>query len=103
MRLEVVADGLLLLCWTQLAIDTTILSALKRDRGVRRGGELTRGVVTTSKHPKSLDSEVTRDRVVLATEVMSRWSHQTFQFLIALAQQNCREAPFPLQKCAKVA
>ena len=86
-----------------LAIDTTIVSALKRDCGVRRGGKLTRGVATTSIYLSCLESEVTRDRKVLETEVVSRWSRQTLQFLIALTQANCREAPFPLQGSAKVA
>ena len=98
MRLEVVADGLHLLFGTQLAIDTSIVSGLKRDREIRRGDELTSGVITISIYPKSLDSEVTRDRTMLTTEVMSKWSHQTLQFLIALTQANCREASFPMQR-----
>ena len=51
-RLEDVADGLLLLNGTRLAIDTTIVSALKRDRGVRRGCEHTSGVAIISIYPE---------------------------------------------------
>ena len=80
-RLEVVADGLTAFRGAQLAIDTTLVSALRRD-GTARPGAATRAGVTWAAasrkrertHPE-LTGEGSRTRLgVLATEVGGRWS-----------------------------
>ena len=49
-RLEVVADGLSLFGWAQLAIDTTLVSALRRDCTAREAAANRNGVAIRSAH-----------------------------------------------------
>ena len=99
-RLEVVADGLTAFRGAQLAIDTTLVSALRRD-GTARPGAVTRaGVALAAARRKKertypeLTGEGGRARlVVLAAEVGSRWSVETAQFLVALSNAKAESVP----------
>ena len=94
-RLEVIANGL------HLAVDTTLVSALRGDGTLRRGANRHAGVALREARSRKertypeLAREGGRARlVVLAGEVGSRWSSETQEdFLCALAQAKARSAP----------
>ena len=93
-RLEVVADGLPLFHGAQLAIDTTMVSAVRGDAGPLSGWMVqlwcTRGA---GKHvPRALGSGRAR-LVVLACEVGGRWSVESVSFLSQLAKAKVRHEP----------
>ena len=96
-RLEVVANGLTLWQGAQLAIDTTMVSPMRRDgtalKEARRRKERT--------YPE-LAGEKAR-LVVLGAGVGGRWSAETAQLLSALAKARAREVPFILQARAEAA
>ena len=87
-RLEVVADGLPLHGRAQLAIDTTLVSALTRDGTARPGADRHDGVALAEARRRKertypeLSGEGGRARlVVLAAEVGGRWSDEARTFL----------------------
>ena len=89
---EVVADGLTAFRGAQLAIDTTLVSALRRDGTARLGAATRAGVALAAARRKKertypeLTGEGGRARlVVLAAEVGGRLSAETAQFLVALS------------------
>ena len=109
-RLEIVADGLTLWRGAQLAVDTTMVSSLRRDgppmpRAANHDGaalEAARRKKETT-YPE-LAGEGGRARlVVLAAEVGGRWNVETAQFLTALARARAQEVPFVLQGRAEAA
>ena len=93
-RLEVVADGLTLWQGAQLAMDTTLVSPLRRDGSARP---------RAADHGAALDEpELSGDGgrarlVVLAAEVGGRWSSETANFLVSLAKAKALASPLVLQ------
>ena len=109
-RLEVVADGLPLFHGAQVALDTTLVSPLRRDGtphtrcavedGValmqaRRGKERT--------YPELSGAHGRARLVVLACEVGGRWSSETQPFLRQLAKAKTRHVPPALRTSARLA
>ena len=109
-RLEVVAYGLPLFGGAQLAIDATLVSAIKRD-GTSRSGAATRdrAALSAARRRKvrtylELSGEDGRCRlVVLGGEVAGRWSSETRQFLTAPSRAKVRNALEVLRKSAETA
>ena len=104
-RLEVVADGLSLFGGAQLAIDTTLISALRRDGTAREGAANRNGVAIRSAHrrkertyPELVGAGGRARLVILAGEVGGRWSPETAHFLRALG-----DVPSILQASVEVA
>ena len=109
-RLEIVADGLTLWRGAQLAVDTTMVSPLRRDgsptpRAANHDGaalEAARRKKETT-YPE-LAGEGGRARlVVLAAELGGRWNAETAQFLTAVARARAQEVPLVLQGRAEAA
>ena len=91
-RLEVVADG-----GAQLAIDTTVVSALHADGTTRRRAATHDGVATAEArrrkcrtHPELVGLHGRARLMVLVVEVGGRWSHETQNFLSQLARAKAR-------------
>ena len=98
-RLEVVAVGLTLWQGAQLAIDTTLVSPLRRDGSARPraadhdGAELEEARRRKERTYPELSGDGGRARlVVLAAEVGGRWSVETAQFLVSLAKAKADAA-----------
>ena len=109
-RLEVVADGLPLFGGAQLAIDATLVSAIKRDGTARAGAATTDGAALSAARRRKVRTypELSGDGgrcrlVVLGGEVAGRWSSETRQFLTALSRAKSRSAPEVLRKSAETA
>ena len=100
-RLEVVADGLCLHGGAQLAVDTTLVSALARGGSVKRGADRTDGAAPRKEHTHPELAGVGAKLVVFAVEVGGRWPQEPRQFLIALVSAKALSAPFLLQSKAK--
>ena len=95
--LEIVVDGLSMFNGSQLAVDTTLVSPLRRD-GTARPGAATRDCAALrfaqGTHVPRIDREIRRYRlVVLAGEVGGRWSAETQQFLTTLAHARAQSVP----------
>ena len=100
-RLEVVVDGLPLWNGAQLAIDTTMVSLVRRDGCARAGTATTDGkaldVARTQKarrYPELSGENGTACLVVMGTEVGGRWSAEAATFLCGFATAKARDAPF---------
>ena len=95
-RLEVVAEGLSLFGGAQLAIDATLVSALRGDGTARVGAHTPGAALKASRRRKErtypeLAGEWGRARlVVLAGEVGGLWSSETASFFSSLAQHKLR-------------
>ena len=97
-RLEVVVDGLPLWNGAQLAIDTTMVSPVRRDGTARAGTATTNGkaldvarIQKARRYPE-LSGENGRARlVVMGTEVGGRWSAEAATFLSSLATAKARD------------
>ena len=95
-RFEVVVDGLSLFQGAQLAIDTTLVSAVRAEaRAARKGGAAlddarARKEVT---YPELVGEGSRAKLVVLAAEVGGRWSAEAAQFIRALAASKAASAP----------
>ena len=96
-RLEVVADGLPLFGGAQLAIDMTLVSALRSDGSVRRHAADFDGVALEAAcrrrartYPELVGPHCRARLVVLAVEVGGRWSDETRSFLSQLARAKAR-------------
>ena len=109
-RLEVVADGLPLFHGAQLAIDTTMVSAVRRDglprpRSVQDDGT----ALATARRLKErtypeLTGQFGRAKlVVLACEAGGRWSSETQAFLRQLAKFKAQTEALPQQARTKAA
>ena len=103
-RLEVVSDGLPLFGGAQLAIDTTLVSALWRDRTSRPQADSIDGVALAvarrnkaRTYPEFSGGDGRARLVVLAAEVGGRWSEEARKFLGALATAKARSTPVLLQ------
>ena len=109
-RLEVVEDGLPLFGGAQLAIDTTLVSALRRDGTSRPQADSIDGVALAAArrnkartYPELSGGDGRARLVVLAAEVGGRWSEEVRKFLGALATAKARSAPVLLQSSVRAA
>jgi len=109
-RIEVVVDGLPLFHGAQLAVDTILVSALKRNGEPRTGAADVDGAACTAARRRKmrtypeLSGENRRARlVVLALEVGGRWSREACTFVRGLALARAREEPDLLRKRAALA
>ena len=109
-RIEVIADGLTLFQGAQLAIDTTMVSPLRRDGTTRRGAARRPGVALEqarrtkeATYPELAGDEGRARLVVLAAETGGRWSAETAQFLRCLAKAKAETAPVLMQNRVKAA
>ena len=107
-RIEVIADGLTLWQGAQLAIDTTLVSPLRRDGSPRRGAARRAGVALEEARRRKettypqLVGEGGRARlVVLAAETGGRWSDETAHFLRSLAKAKAESVPVLLQNASE--
>ena len=96
-RLEVVVDGLPLFGGAQLAVDTTLVSALHCDGSAIRGAPNSDGIALAlarrrkeRTYPELVGPRHRARLVVLAGEVAGRWSHETQTFLRLLAKARAR-------------
>ena len=96
-RLEVVVDGLPLFGGVQLAVDTTMVSALRGDGTARRLAADVDGVVLEAArkrkartYPELVGVHRRAQLVVIAVEVGGRWSTKTRSFLSQLAKAKAR-------------
>ena len=108
-RLEVVVDGLSLFGGVQLAVDTTVVSALHAHGEARRNAARRDGVALEAARRRKertypeLTTRGGRARlVVLGVEVGGRWSSETRSFLSKLAQDRARSERFLMRKRASV-
>ena len=99
-RLEVVVDGLPLYGGAQLAVDTTLVSALKSDGEPRRGAADRDGVALAAArrdkertYPELVGPGARARLVVLALEVGGRWSEEAKIFVRLLARARARSEP----------
>ena len=109
-RVEIVADGLPLFMGAQLAVDTTIVSVLKRDGSVRSRCATIDGasLEAARRRKEATYPELTgrngRTRlVVLGCEVGGRWSGEAQEFLRSLAKAKARSEPAHLRTTARQA
>ena len=93
-------DGLTLFDGAQLAIDTTLVSPLKRDGTARRRAADHNGAALEEArrkkertYPKLAGDRGLARLVVLAAEVGGRWSGETSNFLSALSKAKAETAP----------
>ena len=95
-RLEVVADGLPLFGGVQLAVDTTLVSAVRGDGQPQRGASNRDGVVLTRSRKKKETTypELVRPGSRAKLEVGGRWSKEARTFVQLLAQARARSEPF---------
>ena len=98
------ADGLSQFGGAQLAIDTTLVSALRRDGTAREGAANRNGVAIRPAHRRKertypeFAGAGGRARLVISVgEVGGRWSPETANFLRALAVGKARNVPDILQ------
>ena len=104
-RLEVVVDGLPLFGAAQLAVDTTLVSALKGNGEPRRRAADWDGVAlaghVASKRGRTqncLIQAAGHSLVVFALEVGGRWSEEARIFIRLLARARVRSEPRLLQR-----
>ena len=107
-RIEVIANGLPLWGGAQLAVDTTLVSALDSAGEPRRYQRRTQGAALRQArrakertYPELLRSPRCR-LVVLAVEVAGRWSPEAAQFVRLLARCRSRAVP-PALRASSVA
>ena len=108
-RIEVIANGLPLWGGAQLAVDTTLVSALDSSGQPRRQQRSTTGaalrIARRAKertYPELLRAERCR-LVVLGIELGGRWSSEAAQFVRMLARSRARSAPHVLRSGATAA
>ena len=103
-RLEVVVDGLSLFGGVQLAVDTTVVSALHANGDARRNAARRDGVALEAarRRKERTYQELTvrggRARLVLGVEVGGRWSTETRSFLSQLAHSRARSERLLMRK-----
>ena len=107
-RLEVVVDGLPLHGGAQLAVDTTVVSALHCDGTARRGAADRDGVALEEArrreertYPELVQPGHRAKLVVLACEVGGRWSLEAVSFIRHLAKARARAEPAVLKRRAE--
>ncbi len=107
-RVEVLAAGLPLFNGAQLAVDTTLVCALRCDGTPRAGADTRDGaaLVAARRRKERTYPELTGERgrarlVVLALEVGGRWSAEAAQWVRLLAQARARTEPRVLRSAAR--
>ena len=107
-RIEIIADGLPLLHGAQLAMDTTMVSALRADGNSRRQSDVLDGAtLMQARRPKKLTypkltDEHGKARLVLpACELGGRWFDETCLFIAGLAWAKARSEPWAVQAAAR--
>ena len=102
-RLEVIANGLPLWGGVQLAVDTTLVSALDASGRPRWHQRRTLGaalriarLAKERTYPERIRAQRCR-LVVLAIEVAGRWSSEAVEFVRLLARSRARSAPAHLR------
>merc|ERR1712078_796363 len=98
-RIEIIATGLPLFGGTQLAVDATLVSAVRSDGTAQPGAAkedgkrlLEAGKRKRRKYPELLETQRCK-LVVAAMEVGGRWSEEAWTFLELLAHAKARSAP----------
>ena len=104
-RLECVVTGLPLYNGAQLAVDTTLVSPLRRNGEPRLRAQREDGAALADarrrKEARYPELRGTRCRlVVTAMEVGGRWSEESYDFLAALTAARARDAPQLLRESA---
>ena len=109
-RLEVVADGLPLFHGAQVAVDTTLVSPLRRDGTPHARCAVEDGVALMQArrrkeqtYPELPGAHGRARLVVLACEVGGRWFSETQAFLGQLAKAKTRHVPPALRTSARLA
>ena len=109
-KLEVVANGLPLFRGAQIAIETTLVSALRSEGSARCHAAFRDGVALAEAlkrkvrtYPELGGGSGRARLVVLAAEVGGRWSCETLQFLKLIANAKSRSAPSPMRGKARAA
>ena len=104
-RVEILADGLPLFGGAQLAVDTTLVSALHCDGSAHSHAANVDGAVLLAArrrkertYPELVTPRARARLVVLAGEVGGRWSEETRRFLSLLAKAKARSEPHILRK-----
>ena len=107
-RIEIIADGLPLFHGAQLAVDTTMVSALRADGNPRHRSDVLDGATLSQARRRKeltypeLTGEHGRARlVVLACEVGGRWSDETCRFIAGLARAKARSEPRAIRAAAR--
>ena len=110
LRLEVVADGLPLFHGAQLAIDTTMVSPVRRDGSPRRqcatrdGAAMAQARARKERtYPELAQAHGRARLVVVACEVGGRWSGEALTFLHLLADAKVRDEPEDFREAIKSA
>ena len=105
-RIEVIADGLPLFHGEQLAVDATLVCALRRDGAARPGAATRDGVALAAArkrkertYPELAGGQGRARLVVLGLEVGGRWSGEAWTFVRLLAKARAREE-LPLMRRA---
>ena len=101
-RLEVVAHGLPLFHGAQLAIDTTMVSPVRRDGSRRQSTTGDGAAMVQSAHPEGQAHGQAR-LVVVACEVGGQWSGEALTFLHLLADAKVRDEPEDFREAIKSA
>jgi len=103
-RIEVIATGLPLFGGAQLALDATLVSAVKSDGSAHPQAERKDGVRLTEarkrkvrRYPELAGAQRCK-LVVAAMEVGGRWSEEAWAFLELLAHAKARSAPAILRR-----
>ena len=108
-EIEVVANGLPLWGGAQLAVDTTLVSPVRRNGTPQpRAGEVDgRQLQVARRRKETKYRELLQARrchlVVVAVEVGGRWSDEAIKFLQLLAKAKARSQPQILRTAAKAA
>ena len=107
-RIEVLANGLPLWQGAQAAVDTTFVSPLTRDGGVRGAADRTPGTAAgeaAARKQRVTYPELANARrcklVVIGLEVGGRFGAEAVGFLRGLAKAKAREAPAQLRAAAR--
>ena len=103
-RIEVVANGLPLWHGVQLAVDSTLVSPVRRDGAARRHAAVQPGVALEAaarrKRDRTYRVVVRAQRcrlVVFSLEVGGRWSEEALVLVRKLARARARDAPRQLR------
>ena len=108
-RIEVLAQGLPCKSGAQMAVDTTLRSALTARGEARPNAARVDGAIANEVRQDKQDTYpelVATERcvlVVLALETGGRWSDEALKFVEELAAAKAREAPSRLRRSAMVA
>ena len=109
-RVEVVANNLPLFNGAQLTIDSTLVSALRRDGSATPAAASTDGAAASRAearkrhtYPELCGPGARARLVVLALEVGNRWSAEAVRFVRLLARAKARNVPTVLRRSAHLA